>query len=299
MTHTQTPPLAQTAHTGCTIERAFVKVREGQIHLRRLDPETPDAKARPIVLCHASPASSWFSQGLMRALRAAGHTGPIIAHDTLGNGDSDAPDIDHPDIAYFADSVRRMIDALGFERVDIYGTHTGARIACEFAALFPERTGRVILDGITEYPDDLREAVIANYAPVVEPDQYGRHLIWAFNFCRDQAFFFPHFMQTPDRRLAVPVPPPEVLHRVTLDVLKALGTYSKPYIAAFEYRAFERMEKVSAPTLLLKPENELALLNASVARALEILADGREATVPPGDAAKAGVIMQFLKGDEA
>ncbi|NBC35998.1 alpha/beta fold hydrolase [Novosphingobium sp. FSY-8] len=281
------------------VERAFVRLSEGQMHLRILPAASPDTTDLPLVICHASPASSWFSQGLMRAIRAAGHTGAIIAPDTLGNGDSCAPAGDHPDIAYFADSVARMLDGLGFDRVHIYGTHTGARIACEFAALFPARTGKVILDGITEYPDDLRQQVIANYAPVVEPDQYGRHLIWAFNFCRDQALFFPHFMQVPDRRLAVPMPPPQVLHRITLDVLKAMDTYSKPYIAAFEYAAFDRMAHVAAPTLLLKPENELALLNASVARALEILADGQEATVPAGDAAKAAVITAFLTGAAA
>lgn len=274
------------------VERAFVRLAEGQMHLRRL--AAADADAVPVILLHASPASSWFMQGLMCALRRAGVEGEIIAPDTLGNGDSCAPTPDEPDIAYFADSLRRLCDALGIERADVYGTHTGARIACEYAAAFPERTRRLVLDGITEYPDELREAVIANYAPTVEPDAYGRHLIWAFNFCRDQALFFPHFMQVPEHRLSVPMPPPQVLHRITLDVLKALDTYPKPYIAAFRYRAFERMAKVGAPTLLLKPENELELLNRSVATALDLLGDARAATVAAGDAPKAAAIAAFL-----
>ena len=190
-----------------------------------------------------------------------------------------------------------MCDALGIAQADLYGTHTGARIACEFAAAFPERTGRLVLDGITEYPDAFREEVIANYAPVVEPDEYGRHLIWAFNFCRDQALYFPHFKKGPETRLGGAMPPPEVLHRITLDVLKALDTYPKPYLAAFRYRAFERMPQVAAPTLLLKPENELALLNQSVETALGAAArQPRAATVAPGDAAKAAAIAAFLQG---
>jgi pimeloyl-ACP methyl ester carboxylesterase len=277
------------------IERSFVTLDEGQIHLRRMEGEGQV----PLLLLHASPASGWFSQGLMRALREAGHLAPILAPDTLGNGDSAAPAPDHPDIAYFAGSMVRMMDALGIERVDVYGTHTGARIACEMAAAFPRRVRRVILDGITEYSDELRAAVIENYAPRVEPDAYGRHLIWAFNFCRDQALFFPHFMQDAQHRLSVPMPPPEILHRITLDVLKSWDTYSKPYIAAFEYSAFERMALVSAPTLLLKPETELALLNASVARALDILLDGRAAALPPGEGVKAAAIAQFLAGEDA
>ena len=285
--------LSMTSIHSPAITRAFVSIDEGQIHLRRME-----GSGVPLLLLHASPASGWFMQGLMAALRAAGHEGPILAPDTLGNGDSAAPAPDHPDIAYFAGSMVRMLDELGIEKVDVYGTHTGARIACEMAAAYPERVRRLILDGITEYPDELRAAVIENYAPRVEPDAYGRHLIWAFNFCRDQALFFPHFMQDAGHRLSVPMPPPDILHRITLDVLKSWDTYSKPYIAAFEYRSFERMALIGAPTLLLKPESELALLNASVARALEILARGHEAAIPPGDGAKAAAIHAFLKGEQ-
>ena len=276
------------------IERAFVRLAEGQVHLRRLP---ASGEGMPLLLFHASPASSWFMAGLMLALRAAGHTGEIIAPDTLGNGDFPPPALDEPDIAYFAGAMRRLCDELGIERADLYGTHTGARIACEFAAAFPERTGRLVLDGITEYPDEFREDVIANYAPVVEPDEYGRHLIWAFNFCRDQALYFPHFRKTPETRLAGHIAPPQVLHRITLDVLKALDTYPKPYIAAFRYRAFERMPLVAAPTLLLKPEGELALLNQSVETALGLLRDAGAVTLAKGDAPKAEAIATFLKED--
>ncbi len=276
------------------IERAFVRLDEGQVHLRRLPASGPGL---PLLLFHASPASSWFMAGLMLALRAAGHEGEIIAPDTLGNGDSPPPAVAEPDIAYFADAMRRMCDALGIAKADLYGTHTGARIACEFAAAYPDRTGKLVLDGITEYPDTFREEVIANYAPSVEPDEYGRHLIWAFNFCRDQALYFPHFKKGPETRLGGAMPPPAVLHRITLDVLKALDTYPKPYIAAFRYRAFERMPHVRAATLLLKPENELALLNQSVETALDLLRRSRAQTVAAGDAPKAAAIAAFLKED--
>lgn len=275
-----------------TIERAFVSLDEGQMHLRRLP--AADPAATPILLLHASPASSWFMQDLMLALRGAGCRGEIIAPDTLGNGDSVAPAGDEPDIAYFAGSMDRLCEALGLDRIDAYGTHTGARIACELAAGFPNRVRRLVLDGITEYTDALRDAVIANYAPVVEPDEYGRHLIWAFNFCRDQALFFPHFMKDAEHRLSVPMPPPAVLHRITLDVLKSLSTYSKPYLAAFRYRTFERMPSITAPTLMLKAQNELALLNQSIDTALGLLPDGRAEPVGPAPAEKAAAISRFL-----
>ncbi len=274
------------------IERAFVSLAEGQLHLRRI--RGSDPSVRPMLLFHASPSSSWGLLGLMRALVDSGVRGTIVAPDTLGNGDSVAPAPEHPDIAYFADSMRRLADELGYERVDVYGGHTGARIACEFAAAFPDRVGRVILDGIMEYGEEMRRLVVENYAPKVVPDEYGRQLIWAFNFVRDQAHYFPYFMRDAEHRLAGVVPDPATLHRATLDVLKALDTFPKPYIAAFEYPANSRMPKVQAPVLLLRPDAELPVLNAAIEIAMAKLPRASVARVKPGDAAKAAAIAAFL-----
>lgn len=279
------------------IERAFVALSEGQMHLRRIAGAA--SQCRPLLLLHASPVSSAVLQGLMRALVEAGHHGALVAPDTLGNGDSAAPAGEQPDIAYFADSKRRLIDALGYERVDIYGGHTGARIACEFAAAFPDRVGRVILDGIMEYDAAMQRLVVERYAPRVAPDEYGRQFIWAFNFVRDQAHYFPYFMRDAEHRLAGAVPDPATLHRATLDVLKALDTYSKPYIAAFQYPAYARMQQVRAPVLLLRPDAELPLLNAAIDTAMNRLPRARVARVAPGDVAKAAAIAAFLREENA
>jgi pimeloyl-ACP methyl ester carboxylesterase len=278
------------------IERSFVTLAEGQVHLRRLSAAHSGRNAPeiPILMLHASPSSSYWLQGLMTALRTAGHQASCIAPDTLGNGDSAPPNGQRPDIAYFADSMHRLIDALELPRVDLYGGHTGARIACEFAAAYPQRVRRVVLDGITEYDDELRQQIIDNYAPQIAPDDYGRQFLWAFNFVRDQALHFPWFMRDPAHRLNVPVPPAPILHRATLDVLKALDTYAKPYIAAFEYRAYSRMPAIEAPVLLLKPDTELPVLTAAVAKAASLLRNAQVAAVAGGDAAKAAAIVRFL-----
>ena len=282
--------------SNAAIRRAFVTLTEGQLHLRQLDVGAPTGPPKiPLLMLHASRASSWSLQGLMTALRAAGSQAPLIAPDTLGNGDSVAPTVEKPDIAYFADSMRRLLDALELPRVDVYGSHTGARIACEFAAAYPDRVRRVVLDGITEYDDELRAQIIANYAPTIVPDDYGRQFVWAYNFVRDQALHFPWFMRDPAHRLSVPVPPADILHRAALDVLKALDTYAKPYIAAFEYRAYTRMPAIRAPVLLLKPDSELPVLRAAVEKALSLLPDARVATVVGGDASKAAAMHTFLE----
>ena len=277
------------------IERAFVSLAEGQVHIRRIAAVAPTT--RPLLLFHASPTSSWFMQGLMRELALRLKTRTLIAPDTLGNGDSDPPGPQAPDIAYFADSQRRLIDALGFDKVDLYGSHTGARIACEFAAAYPERVGRAILDGIIDYDDDMRRLVIENYAPSVPADNHGRHLIWAFNFVRDQALYFPYFQRDPAHRLSGAMPDAATLHRATLDVLKALDTYAKPYVAAFEYRAYARMPAITAPVLLLRPQGELPVLNNAIDDALKLLRDGSVARIAGGDVSKADAIADFLNAD--
>ncbi len=274
------------------LERAFVTLQEGQVHLRRLAPQA--TASCPLLMLHASPTSSWFMQGLMSAVARTAKPRLLLAPDTLGNGDSPPPTPAHPDIAYFADSQRRMLDALKIDQVDVYGAHTGARIACELAAAFPDRVRRVILDGIIEYDDATRQLVVDNYAPIMPPDDYGRQLLWAFNFVRDQALYFPYFQRDAAHRLAGNIPDAATLHRATLDVLKALDTYSKPYIAAFEYRAYSRMPLIRAPVLLLRPDAELPVLNAAIEQAKAKIADARVARVAAGDTAKAAAMATFL-----
>eukprot|EP00456_Euglypha_rotunda_P017537 TRINITY_DN16032_c0_g1_i1.p3 TRINITY_DN16032_c0_g1~~TRINITY_DN16032_c0_g1_i1.p3 ORF type:complete len:122 (-),score=28.21 TRINITY_DN16032_c0_g1_i1:11-376(-) len=98
---------------GMEIERGFVRIAEGQMHLRRTVPM--DDTRPPLVLLHPSPGSSIQLVPLMEALVAA-DAPPLIALDTLGNGDSAAPASEAPDIAYFADAALRALDALEIGR---------------------------------------------------------------------------------------------------------------------------------------------------------------------------------------
>lgn len=275
------------------VERAFVRIAEGQIHLRQIVAE--GSTRPPLFLLHASPSSSRWMEGLMRAIAPSGRT--VIAPDTLGNGDSPPPAVAEPDIAYFADSVLRLADAMGIDRFDVYGGHTGARTACELAAIAPDRIGHAILDGIKEYDEATKAAIIANYAPTHAPDDHGTHFVWAFHFVRDQALYFPHFQRDPAHRLPGHMPSARILHDAALDVLKALDTYALPYLAAFRYRPLERMGAIRCPVLLLKAEQELAVLNAAIDEALKSLSDGHVAAVASDPEAKARAIISFLDGD--
>lgn len=64
---------------------------------------------------------------------------PSIAMDTPGFGQSDPPPRPAPGLGWYATRVRDLLDALGIQRAHLAGHHTGAMIACEVAAAFPER----------------------------------------------------------------------------------------------------------------------------------------------------------------
>jgi pimeloyl-ACP methyl ester carboxylesterase len=275
------------------IDRAFVRLDEGLVHLRRVAGRVPDAP--PLVLLHLSPLSSASLEPLIAELYAQGYPGEIVAPDTLGNGDSAPPAPEQPEIAYFADSLKRLMDALGHDRINLYGSHTGARIACEFTVAYPGRVVRTALSGITDYTDALRDSILAHYAPPIEPDEYGRQFIWAFNFIRDQAFYFPYFMRDPEHRLAVSVWSPAQLHAATIDIAKALGTYQKPYLAAFRYCASARLKLISTPTILLNPAEALPRLRAAAVELAALSPHTATVETTGGDAGVARAMLDFMR----
>lgn len=224
----------------------------------------------------------------------------IIAPDSLGNGDSAPPAPDSPDADYFAGSLARLLAVLGVDRIDLYGAHTGARIAAEFAVAFPARVRRLVLDGIADYPAELRQRMLAEYAPRMLPDDYGRQLIWAFNFVRDQSLYSPYFLRDAQHRVAASMPPAENLHLRTVDVLKALQTYHKPYLAALRYVARERLPLIAAPTLLLTSPADSAALKAGATELVKLIVRGRHQDVDASPEAKAAAIAGFLgEGQDA
>lgn len=205
--------------------------------------------AIPLFIAHSSPGSSL---GLVPMLDSLGASRAVLAADRLGSGDSDAHAVAEPGIGDFADDTAALLDALHISRVDFYGQHTGAQIGIELALRHPSRVRRLVLDGVALFPADLLALMKLHYAPPMVPAVHGGHLAWAWNFVRELAIHFPHFMQDPAHRLHDrSVPPPEVLQRMVVDLLKALPTYHLAYRAAFAHPVAERLALVRHETLVM------------------------------------------------
>jgi pimeloyl-ACP methyl ester carboxylesterase len=275
------------------IDRAFVRISEGLVHLRKVE-----GTGRPLLMIHLSPSSSQRLEPVMRNLRSVGFAAPLIAPDTLGNGQSCKPAIEEPDINYFAGTLVRLLDAMGIDQVDLFGMHTGARTACEFAHAFPDRTGRVVIDGITEYSPQMRALFKEKYTPKIVPDEFGSQLIWAFNFSRNQHLYYPWFMQDAAHSLNKTMPSPEALQAGVLEILNSYDSYHMAYSAAFQYPSASKVPSLTVPTLLMKPEDGTPAINA----AADTYANGRNVLardVTGGELGFARAIADFITGTDA
>ena len=229
------------------IDRSFVRINEGQVHIRSGGLEFKDKKM-PIYMIHASPSSSINLVPLIKELAKNNY---IIAPDTLGFGDSPPPTQEIPNAEDYAESVIRILDSLNIEKCHFYGSHTGAHIACEVAINYPDRVGKLVFDGIGMFSKEDKKDFLKNYAPEIRPDEFGQHLIWAWNFVRDQVLHFPYFRRTPEfRRNNESMPNPEEIQVVVLEVLKGLTTYHKGYRAAFRHQDRDRLPLIKQMTFL-------------------------------------------------
>jgi pimeloyl-ACP methyl ester carboxylesterase len=235
------------------MKRGFLDTSFGQVHYRTA---APAAGGRPLVLIHGSPSSARSLEPLANRFAAER---PVFALDTLGNGDSAAAPAD-ADMALFARAHREAIDALGLNSFDLYGTHTGANLACEIAIAWPGRVGRLILDGMSLFPEDQRADFLTHYAPPLEISSDGRHLLWLWQFLRDGYIFWPWYRHGAENLRGVGVPGPDALHDRFVEVVKAARTYRVSYNAAFAYPTAERLPLVRTPTLVACAQSDMLLV---------------------------------------
>jgi pimeloyl-ACP methyl ester carboxylesterase len=267
------------------IDRGFVRLAEGLMHYRLAG---PDGGGTPLVMLHASPASSQTLEPLARAL-AGGRR--VLMPDTPGNGASCPPAMAEPDLPAYADMIDRFCDTLGLAQVDVYGTHTGAHIAIEWAIAHPARIGRLVLDGVAILSADQRDEFLEHYAPPRAPDAAGTQFPWAWNMIRDQMIFWPHYRQDAAHLRQGGQFEPRLLHDLTLDLLNALDTYHQPYRAVFRHDPVARLAQVAQRTLWLQSSH--GPLDTDSARAFAALPSATAVAVTDV-ATRASAIAGFL-----
>ena len=121
-----------------TTRKGYVDGPFGQIHYY-------EAGEGPcLILAHQSPVCGRMFEKAMPLLSDRGIR--AIAVDTPGFGNSDVP-AEPPTIVDYADAFAAVLAGLELERAHFLGHHTGAGILCNFAARYPERVDKLILNG--------------------------------------------------------------------------------------------------------------------------------------------------------
>ena len=112
-------------------------------------------EGEPLVLLHAFPLNGRMFESQMTAFSGSYR---VVAPDYPGFGRSPRTPA-QPDVHYYAEGVRGLLDRLHLERVILGGVSMGGYVAFECMRLFPERVFALVLANTRPEPDteEMRE----------------------------------------------------------------------------------------------------------------------------------------------
>ncbi|MEM6681294.1 MAG: alpha/beta hydrolase [Pseudomonadota bacterium] len=155
------------------MRRQYIDGPFGQIHIRTAGPAT----GVPLICLHQSPLSGAMFEAAVPALMNLGYW--VIAPDTPGYGQSDAPD-EPIDIAGYTRAIPAILDYFNLKKAALLGHHTGAVFASHFATVMPERVCALVLNGVPILsPEERAFFASLTFAPLdLKAD--GSHLLAAW-----------------------------------------------------------------------------------------------------------------------
>ncbi|MEV5853387.1 alpha/beta fold hydrolase [Streptomyces anulatus] len=207
-----------------------------------------------------------------------------MTFDYRGTGASDKPDLPYSAELFALDAIA-VLDALGVERADVYGTSMGGRVAQQLAARHPDRVRALVL-GCTspggphavERTDDVRRSLAQT-----QPDAARQALL--------------ELMYTPAWLAANPGP-----YRTLGDPEMPAHAQRRHLVASNEHDAWQLLPDIGAPTLvvhgtddLLNPAANGPLLADRVPGArLHLIPGARHAYFEENRAVASPLVLDFL-----
>ena len=141
-------------------------LQAGKIRTRFLHAGESDLP--PLILLHGTGG---HAETYARNLIQHGVHFNTYAIDMIGHGYSTKPDVDY-EIAIYAEHLRDVIDALGFDKIYLSGESLGGWVAARFALTYPDRIERLVLNttgGATFNPKVMERIKTLTMAAVEDP----------------------------------------------------------------------------------------------------------------------------------
>lgn len=266
--------------------RRFVAVEGRRVHYRR------SGSGPPIVMLHGSPGDSAVLADEM-AVAAAHFT--CFAPDTPGFGGSDPLAGDELQVADLARATVATMDALGLPPCPVYGTHTGALIAAEIGAGWPDRVSGLVMEGLPVFTDAEIAAIFDGYFVPMIADPLGGHLFATWTRFRDQFIWFPWTSRDVARRNPVDRPTPAEIELWVSMFYRSCRTYGPAYKAACYHgnRSYDAAAKLTVPCVYLASSEDM--LFPHLDRLPPLKPEQRIARLPHDPAAKSAAIAGFLQ----
>lgn len=261
------------------ITRRYANTSHGQIHYRIT------GKGDAVVLLGPAGRSAAMYDPLAELL---GDEFRVISIDMLGHGASD-PLPDGASIDTLAASVTGVLDAQAIAQANIYGMHTGNKIAAALSARWSTRVKRVILCGQSHsiIPDSATRnatimGLVRDYFPESHADPRARIFArWSEAFGRfSSAWWSPELFAT--------MQPDEVTRAIRsriVDELQSMDAAAALYTANFAYDLAADLAKIRVPALVIEivtPEEDREY-GRQGARVLELVKHAQLAIIEESD----------------
>jgi pimeloyl-ACP methyl ester carboxylesterase len=279
----------------------YVDLEDGQLHLAE------QGAGAPLVLLGETPRSWRFFEKLLPLLPASRR---LLAVDLPGFGGSDP--LSPPfTIEAMASRLADGLEAMGIERADLFGVHTGNKVAAAFAAIWPARVGRLVLAGQSHslhVDAAARNAALGPSFARYRGDGLGnrdtdeaRLQAWlGAKLALDQTWWAGDAaLGRPDDILSA--------EAKVIDLLRGWRSAVPVYQAVFAFDLAAAAEKIEADTLVLELQSpEESDQHGQGARLAKLLRRGRHVTLPVDHfaalerqpAAIASAITPFIDGDQ-
>jgi pimeloyl-ACP methyl ester carboxylesterase len=242
----------------------YVQTKRGRMHLRRAG----GPGGRPTLVIPTGGGSSAQFAPVVSGLAGDGER-QVFAVDYLGNGLSDKPEREVT-IGTLAEDMAALAEALGFDEIDVWGSHTGALVGLELAVRRPSLVRRAVLEGPVFISPDFQHDLLSHYFPPIRADKWGMHLQLVWNWRRDMFMYWPWYRVERSAARQLGVPTAEELHKYAIGILESGPTYDLAYRSAFSYHTADRMVRLTKPALVCAGPNDMLVSGLKDAERLAV-----------------------------